>query len=144
MQTRAVHSRRFASQGRSYRNRRFQKGIAPVIAERADVYMPSVTICMSEDSWRRNGALAFQLIVFRHSWQRPCNLGHVVVELFLVRNHVRRKNLSSRLYREVVRNAGVIEQMDARDQLLFKRWMQKRGIGMIGCGIRDGMHAGRT
>ena len=33
--------------------------------------------------------------------------------------------------------------MDARDQLVVKRWMQKRGIGMIGCDIRDGLHTGR-
>ena len=42
------------------------------------------------------------------------------------------------------RDAGTVNLMHASDQLLFKRWMHKRGIGMIGCDIRDGLHAGTT
>lgn len=29
-----------------------------------------------------------------------------------------------------------IDEMEARDDLLFRRWMHKRGIGLIGCEIR--------
>lgn len=42
------------------------------------------------------------------------------------------------------RDAGTVDVMHASDQLLFKRWMHKRGIGMIGCDIREGLHAGTT
>lgn len=42
------------------------------------------------------------------------------------------------------RDAGTVNLMHASDQLLFKRWMHKRGIGMIGCDIRDGLHTGMT
>ena len=39
-------------------------------------------------------------------------------------------------------SAAMHDGPKAKDHLFFKQWMHKRGIGMVNCDIRSGLHTG--